>query len=367
MAPPAPPGRGAAAASRATSAAGSTSTGSSPASSTTPWSCSRPTAARSSCAEPDGSGHRRGQPRPVGVLSSRASATCPAQSLPAEAVAAAPSALRRRLSRRPARPAASAPRSSRRASTPSAARPCSTAPQLLGLLNVYHDEPHPWTDDELETMAALATQASVAIRAAQDFERMATWAAQLQSIQQLGTRLSRLTGVQEIGMAIATELRQLIDYHNVRVYRLDGDDLIPVAMQGQVGEYVDETPDQLKVTVGEGITGWVAEHARRPEPRRRRQRPARRHDPGHRGRPRRVDAARADDLRRQRPRRARALEARPPPVLRRRPAAARDLRELRRAGDGQRRHDRAAARADAPRSSARSAASASSSRSPSRS
>ena len=109
-------------------------------------------------------------------------------------------------------------------------------------------------------MAALATQASVAIKNAQNFEQMATWAAQLQSIQQLGARLSRLTSVREIGLAIATELRQLIDYHNVRVYRLVGEDLIPVAMQGQVGEYVDETPEQLKVKFGEGITGWVAEH-----------------------------------------------------------------------------------------------------------
>ena len=31
-------------------------------------------------------------------------------------------------------------------------------------------------------------------------------------------------------MSIATELRQLIDYHNARVYRLVGQDLIPVAM-----------------------------------------------------------------------------------------------------------------------------------------
>ena len=60
-------------------------------------------------------------------------------------------------------------------------------------------------------------------------------------------------------MAIATELRQLIDFHNVRVYRVQGTDLVPVAMQGQVGEYVDETPDQLRVAIGEGITGWVAE------------------------------------------------------------------------------------------------------------
>lgn len=131
---------------------------------------------------------------------------------------------------------------------------------LLGLLNVYHDRPHPWSADELETIAALATQASVAIRTAQNFQRMATWTAQLQSIQQLGARLNHLTSVRDIGMTIATELRQLIDFHNVRVYRLVGEDLIPVAMQGQVGEYIDETPDQLRVSVGEGITGWVAEH-----------------------------------------------------------------------------------------------------------
>jgi diguanylate cyclase (GGDEF)-like protein/excisionase family DNA binding protein len=131
---------------------------------------------------------------------------------------------------------------------------------LLGLLNVYHDAPHPWSDDELETIAALAAQASVAIRTAQDFQRMATWTAQLQSIQQLGTRLNHLTSVSDIGVAIASELRQLIDFHNVRVYRLVDEDLIPVAMQGQVGEYVDETPDQLRVAVGQGITGWVARH-----------------------------------------------------------------------------------------------------------
>ena len=132
--------------------------------------------------------------------------------------------------------------------------------ELLGMLNVYHDRPHPWSADELETIAALATQASVAIRAAQDFQRMATWTAQLQSIQQLGARLNHLSNVRDIGLAIATELRQLIDYHNVRVYRLVGEELLPVAMQGQVGEYVDETPDQLRVALGQGITGWVAEH-----------------------------------------------------------------------------------------------------------
>jgi diguanylate cyclase (GGDEF)-like protein/excisionase family DNA binding protein len=136
------------------------------------------------------------------------------------------------------------------------------AAEPLGLLGVYHDRPHPWSDDELETMAALATQASVAIKGARNFAQLASWAAQLQSIQALGTRLSRLTSVHEIGNAIATELRQLIDNHNVRVYRVRDSDraLVPVAMLGRVGEYVDETPEQLLVQWGQGITGWVAEH-----------------------------------------------------------------------------------------------------------
>ena len=133
-------------------------------------------------------------------------------------------------------------------------------PEPLGIIGVYHDQPHPWTDDELDTIAALATQATVAIKAAANYAQLATWAAQLQSIQQLGTRLNRLRSVKEIGDAIATELRQLIDYHNVRVYRLYDRELIPVAMQGRVGEYLDETPEQLKVQYGAGITGWVAEH-----------------------------------------------------------------------------------------------------------
>ncbi|MDQ3870679.1 MAG: diguanylate cyclase [Chloroflexota bacterium] len=89
---------------------------------------------------------------------------------------------------------------------------------------------------------------------------MAGWAAQLQSIQKLGSRLSRLSTVREIGTAIASELKELIDYHNVRVYRVVGEDLEPVAWRGEVGMYEGEGKDQLRLRVGQGITGWVAQH-----------------------------------------------------------------------------------------------------------
>lgn len=86
------------------------------------------------------------------------------------------------------------------------------------------------------------------------------WEAQIESIAQLGTRLNHLSTVTEIGTTICLELRQLIEYHNVRVYRVHGDELEPVAWRGEIGAYTDEDVDQLRVRVGEGITGWVAKH-----------------------------------------------------------------------------------------------------------
>ncbi len=69
-----------------------------------------------------------------------------------------------------------------------------------------------------------------------------------------------LTTVSEIGQAICTELRQLIDYHNVRVYRVQG--AMSSRSPGEVtwASTSGEFGEQLRVRVGQGITGWVAEH-----------------------------------------------------------------------------------------------------------
>jgi diguanylate cyclase (GGDEF)-like protein len=139
-----------------------------------------------------------------------------------------------------------------------AVAPLFAGDELLGLLALYHDRRHPWDAVQLETLDALAAQASVAIANARNYAQMAGWTAQLQSIQKLGSRLSRLSTVREIGTAIAGELKELIDYHNVRVYRVEGEDLEPVAWRGEVGMYEGEAEDQLRLRVGEGITGWVA-------------------------------------------------------------------------------------------------------------
>jgi len=83
--------------------------------------------------------------------------------------------------------------------------------------------------------------------------------AHLKMLQSLSGKLNRLNDVREIGMVIANELRSLIDYHNCRVFVVDGDDVVPVAFRGDFATSAKTTMDVLSCKIGEGITGRVAE------------------------------------------------------------------------------------------------------------
>jgi len=129
-----------------------------------------------------------------------------------------------------------------------------------GMLVLAHAVSHPWSADELEMVESLAAQASVAIRNARDLARMTGWAAQLASIRALGARLNRYLSVEEIGRAICRELRELLPSDDVRVYRVSGEELVPVAWQGMRDPYRTVDGERLRTRVGEGITGWVVRH-----------------------------------------------------------------------------------------------------------
>ena len=149
--------------------------------------------------------------------------------------------------------------------------------------------------------------------------------AHLKMLQSLAGKLNRSNDVREIGMAIANELRQLIDYHNCRIFVREGEELAPIAFQGELTAPDRSATEVFRTRVGEGFTGHVVETglplllARRVEVRVRDL--DRRHDAD-----RRVDHRRAAQLRHPRDRRDRRLEARPRPVRRGRPAPARGAR-----------------------------------------
>ena len=80
------------------------------------------------------------------------------------------------------------------------------------------------------------------------------------------------------------------------------------------GTYTGEDGEQLRLRVGEGITGWVAEHGVAQYLPDAAARPARLAHAGHRGGPARVDAGGADALRGRHHRRHRPLQARARPL-----------------------------------------------------
>jgi diguanylate cyclase (GGDEF)-like protein len=83
--------------------------------------------------------------------------------------------------------------------------------------------------------------------------------AHLKMLQSLAGKLNRSNDVREIGMSIANELRQLIDYHNCRVFIREGEELLPIAFQGELTA-TDRTAAQVfRTRVGEGLTGHVVE------------------------------------------------------------------------------------------------------------
>ncbi len=133
--------------------------------------------------------------------------------------------------------------------------------RMLGLLVLYHETRREWPAEELELAAAFGDQMAAAIENARLYEATLDLAARLRAIQDLSARLNRIQDVRGIAEAIVAEARSLIDYDNIRVYRVDHVAAMcePIAFSGVFMGVESPSIEILRCRVGEGLTGWVAE------------------------------------------------------------------------------------------------------------
>jgi diguanylate cyclase (GGDEF)-like protein/excisionase family DNA binding protein len=133
----------------------------------------------------------------------------------------------------------------------------------IGIIGLYHRRSRTWSPESLELVQAFADQAAVAIENARLYRSVADQAARMRSIQDLSSRLNRLTDVRSIAEAIVAEARTLADYHDIRIYRVDHEAGMcePIAFTREMleGDPAD-AEGLLRVEIGRGFTGWVAEH-----------------------------------------------------------------------------------------------------------
>ena len=131
--------------------------------------------------------------------------------------------------------------------------------RLIGSLTAAMLAPRAWTDEDVEIMTALGVHAALALRNAELFERLEARAAQMAVVQAASARMNQSKTVASVGRAIVEEIGPIVDYHNARVYLLEGgEELVPIAFEGKVGAYEIVDWDVLRTKVGEGFTGWVA-------------------------------------------------------------------------------------------------------------
>ncbi len=132
----------------------------------------------------------------------------------------------------------------------------------LALLVLYHDKPYDWAPEEAALARSFGDTVATAIGNARLMASVEDLAARLRAIQDLSARLSGIQDVRGIGETIVSEARALIAYDTVRVYRVDHTAgwCEPIAFQGIFMGRPDPEPELLRVRIGEGLTGWVAEH-----------------------------------------------------------------------------------------------------------
>jgi len=132
---------------------------------------------------------------------------------------------------------------------------------IVGVLNATTREPRTWSDADTAFMTTLATHAAIALTNAELFRQSEQRAAQLTTLQAASARLTRAGSVEGVGRTVVEEARRIIDYHNARVYLIESpDQVVPIAFEGRVGAYEQVDFALLRCRVGEGFTGWVAQH-----------------------------------------------------------------------------------------------------------
>lgn len=133
--------------------------------------------------------------------------------------------------------------------------------QVQGSLFINHVRfHHRYSRAEIETAMAIANQAAIAIQNARLYREVEEWSSQLERLQAIMSKLSRSRSVSSIANIIADELRNLLRYDNCRVFVVQEDtgELVPLAVVSSSRDYWVERMENLKLEVGQGLTGHVA-------------------------------------------------------------------------------------------------------------
>lgn len=128
--------------------------------------------------------------------------------------------------------------------------------EVVGVLNVEQTELAAFSAKDLDLLSLFASQAAIAIENARLYTEQQSRVIELQTIQNIVQKLTALHDVASMAALLDAELRQLIEYHSCRLFVVDPEE----GMLVMVGEVEGYGP--LRARIGQGVTGWIAEHGK---------------------------------------------------------------------------------------------------------
>jgi diguanylate cyclase (GGDEF)-like protein/excisionase family DNA binding protein len=138
--------------------------------------------------------------------------------------------------------------------------PIRVAGTTWGLLSLATHAPRHFSSTETDRLVSIASQAGLALNNARLLAETRRWSEQLERIEALTEQLSRSRAVGDVADAVAREIDSVIDWHGLRFYLLDADGqtLEPIKLRSKVEHYAHQTPDQVRLMLGQGLGGHIA-------------------------------------------------------------------------------------------------------------
>lgn len=129
--------------------------------------------------------------------------------------------------------------------------------RVVGVLDLGREGTDAFTEEDVGVVSLFATQAAAAIENARLYQEQRQRVEELQMIESIVQRLQPLHDPRAITRLIIEELKQLIDYHTCRLYRMDPDGLSLLPLDSEGGR----TPAGA-LPIEHGFAGWIAREGR---------------------------------------------------------------------------------------------------------
>jgi diguanylate cyclase (GGDEF)-like protein len=131
---------------------------------------------------------------------------------------------------------------------------------MAGLLVIASRRPRHFSGLEVDRVMAVAGQTGTALTNARLLATSRRWSEHLEGIEALSRQLNRSRDVRGVGEIVARQIGDIIDYDGLRFYVLqpDGQTLEAIALESRVAYYADETPELVRLRLGEGLGGTIA-------------------------------------------------------------------------------------------------------------